>query len=51
MLKNLYDGQYISKEKFEEFKEKYAVEYFGECEDGTESYTVYIDDEEFEVYV
>ena len=50
MLNELYDGQLISEEKLREFKEKYQVEYFGECEDGTISYTVYTDNEEFEVY-
>ena len=50
MLKNLYDGQYISEKKLREFKTKYEVEYFGECEDGSKSYTVYADGEEFEVY-
>lgn len=50
MKKNLYDGQYVSEEKLNEFKEKYQVEFFGECEDGTKSYTVYTDNEEFEVY-
>lgn len=47
----VYDGQIISKEKFREFEEEYNVEYFGEVEDGLESYTIYTECGEIEVYV